>query len=399
MKRLLLFLFAFLVFYAFPGPLPVTGAQTLESGVPLKVSLPPATYRNFSITVPEGAFRLTVVLTEGSGDLDLFLKYGDPLAGASYSELSDDADVVSKGPGANESIQITPDAVVPLRAGIWYAAAANLNDVTTAFTISATVEETAGKHSISTSLSSASATPGVPLTWSLDIIPGTAAKVADLYALVLPPGGPLLFLTQFGLSPDPVPFEMGVTVQRESSLLLSELPLASGFLPGDYYFGVLLTKTLSNPFDPEHWTSDLAVSSCRFSLLSPAQTIFVEGIGHPQHFIKTFRTENGEQRVDETWVYAPQGDAYTFINGIFVEDASVDVQGMGTGQTAYVPEDYTFDTTADQILAKHGQPLQIVDVTLTGGLFDAFTMNRYYVYEGIIFGFDGDRLVAVFAFR
>jgi hypothetical protein len=112
----------------------------LQSGVPFYTSLSGLTIANTDIVVPEGARRLTVSLSDGSGDLDLYLKYGSPVSGSTISEIDADADIRSDGPGADESITITPSSRPALRPGTWYVATLNLNQETTHFTLTATIE-------------------------------------------------------------------------------------------------------------------------------------------------------------------------------------------------------------------------------------------------------------------
>lgn len=114
----------------------------LESGVPFHTWVNGMTFATIDIVVPKGATRLTVSISDGSGDLDLYLKYGSPVSGGTISEIDADADIRSDGPTADETISITPSTTPALRAGTWYVATLNLNDETTTFTITATIENT-----------------------------------------------------------------------------------------------------------------------------------------------------------------------------------------------------------------------------------------------------------------
>ncbi|MCK7510382.1 MAG: PPC domain-containing protein [Desulfobacterales bacterium] len=112
---------------------------------PFETYLEALTYANAYIDVPAGATSLTVTLTNGSGDLDLYVKYGSPLLGfISPDILSASADFRSEGPTANESITVTPSSTPPLRAGKWYVATLNLNNVRTNFTLTATYQVPGG---------------------------------------------------------------------------------------------------------------------------------------------------------------------------------------------------------------------------------------------------------------
>ncbi|MBW1646127.1 MAG: choice-of-anchor D domain-containing protein [Deltaproteobacteria bacterium] len=120
--------------------IPAPARATLESGVPFFTNVRSKTYANVDIVVPEGATRLTVTLTHGSGDLDLYLKYGSPVEGRTVSELDADADIRADGPTADETITITPATSPSLRAGKWYIATLNLGSATDYFNITATIE-------------------------------------------------------------------------------------------------------------------------------------------------------------------------------------------------------------------------------------------------------------------
>ena len=116
-----------------------TWATTLESGVPFNSSLNSMTYMNVDIVVPDGATGMTVSITNGSGDLDLYLKYGSPVSGSTIGELKVDADIITDGTGADETISITAASTPILRAGTWYVTTLNLNAKNTSFTITATI--------------------------------------------------------------------------------------------------------------------------------------------------------------------------------------------------------------------------------------------------------------------
>ena len=113
-------------------PVPSLGAESvIQSGVPFATSLAARIYANAYIVVPEGATKLTVTLTNGSGDLDLYVKYGSPLTGSTVSAIDADTDFISDGPIANETIVVTPSSTPPLKAGKWYIATFNWNTTTT----------------------------------------------------------------------------------------------------------------------------------------------------------------------------------------------------------------------------------------------------------------------------
>ena len=135
----------------------------LESGVPFQTWVNSMSFVNIDIVVPEGATRLTVSISNGSGDLDLYLKYGSPVSGGTIAEIDADADIRSDGDTADESISITTSTTPALRAGTWYIATLNLNSETTSFTITATIDKT------DNSVTFGSVTIGQTLQKSLEI--------------------------------------------------------------------------------------------------------------------------------------------------------------------------------------------------------------------------------------
>ena len=112
----------------------------IESGVSFNTYLDALKYANVYIDVPSGATKLTVTVTNGTGDLDLYLKFGSRLTGGTLGELQANSDAASEGLTADETIVLTPTSVPPLREGRWYVATLNLNSTTTSFTLTATVE-------------------------------------------------------------------------------------------------------------------------------------------------------------------------------------------------------------------------------------------------------------------
>ncbi len=150
-------------------------AATLENGVPIKTSVNGMTFANVGIVVPDGATGMTVSITGGSDDLDLYLKYGSPLSGSSVAEFDADADFISDGPGADETISITPASIPALRAGTWYIGTLNLNATKVSFTIIATID-TGVDHTVPFSLNVDKTT--VNFDW-------TAMVAANTYTLAV----------------------------------------------------------------------------------------------------------------------------------------------------------------------------------------------------------------------
>jgi len=131
------YLILILLFFISPN----TIALTLQNGIPFNTSMNSMAYDNIEFVVPEGTSNFVVTISEGSGDLDLYLKYGSPVTGSSISQLDADADHISDGPTANELIYITPYSSPALKAGRWYVATINYNEKTTYFTLTATLNK------------------------------------------------------------------------------------------------------------------------------------------------------------------------------------------------------------------------------------------------------------------
>ncbi len=275
----------------------------LTSGTPFPTSVPGKTIaKNLYIEVPQGATKLTVTLTNGTGDLDLYLKYGRRLQGDTVNQLDADTDFISDGPTASESIVVTPSSNPPLRAGRWYIGTLNLNSSTTHFTVTATVE--------------------VPASESVKARPSVS-----------------------GNSPE-------------------------------------LSKALfSNVADLE--------AKNYLSGLSPSQQAFIRELGYPTSFVKIFGLEDGSVRVDETWIYPKQGLVENFVNGVFISEDTVDQKDSGAVPSRFKPEDYRFDTTVNDVISKHGDPLYVQKEELQG------SEVKVYVYDGINFGFLNGKLASV----
>lgn len=367
-------------------------AETLHSGTPVHTSLPSRTYRNYCIDVPFTAIRLTVTITNGTGDLDLYLKYGSPLSGGTIGELAAEADIKSDDPTALESIEITPSTVPALQEGKWYVVPLNLNNTATDFTLTATVE-VGTKHQLDMTISPKVATPGASLSWTLEITSGSISGNVDLYAAVSQPQGPLIFLGPQGFTEQVVPYQRGISIEEKNNYPLLDMILPSWLVQGEYTFYAVLVSTLRSPFDTNNWVSNLAISKFYFSLLSPAQQAFVSEMGYPQQFMKTFSDDNGKKRVDEVWTYVRQGLSESFVNGVFVSETELASNFPDFPSSRYHPENYNFDITLQDVLARHGQPLNIQQEVI-----DDMTV-QYYIYDGITFGFVNKKLVSVMVLK
>lgn len=116
-------------------------AITLQSGEAQQFSLNSMVINKVDITVPANASSLTVTVSDGTGDLDLYLKFGQPVSGSTVSEIEADADIKSIGSAADESIVLNSSTTPVLKEGIWYISVLNWNASNTTFKITATIEQ------------------------------------------------------------------------------------------------------------------------------------------------------------------------------------------------------------------------------------------------------------------
>jgi len=406
------------------------GETVLQNGVPFNTSLPALTYANAYIDVPANATSLTVAITNGSGDLDLYLKYGAPVTGSTVSDLNRNADFRSDSAGANETITITPASVPPLKGGKWYMATLCLNNTKTTFTLTATyqVPGTGGptqpvpavpiKSSAPVSMGTLTPMPGVPgptetkHTFSLKsdpdvaipgtyldlgyvITPGTAVGDADLYfVVILPDGTPIFFGSQGPFDPVPVYRKAIPLPGKLQDFILYDLPLPDTLPLGTYTFASVLVRAGNNFLDVANWVSDVAVDTLYFSPLSPSQEAMIKNYGRPSRFIKTFDTPGGRIRVDESWQYSGAGAILSFTNGVLV-GVLADTGPAPAVLAGLNSETFTFTNTAQGIMQRFGQPGQITGTYDIGGLSGLIAMDKFFVYDSLVFGFRGDALMMV----
>ncbi len=254
------------------------------------------------------------------------------------------------------------------------------------------------KHQISLPLP-AVATPGDPLQWKFEITPGTISGNVDIYALLLGLGK-LFTLGPQGLTTSFAPFQLNAHAVADKGAFLPDITLPSALPEGDYLFGAVLVKHLGNLFDPNNWLSNVAVSALRFTLLSPAQQVTINTRGYPEQFIKTFSTQDGQVRTDEAWLYLQLKKRSYFVNGVLMNEDTLDTTGLTQQALGYHPENYSFDTTPSDIISRHGQPPMTQNTPpWSGDFFGIYQADKYFIYNGIIFGFSNNRLVSVMALK
>jgi len=361
--------------------------SALSNGVPYNTSLGPVTYSNVYIDVPNGATRLTITVSNGSGDLDLYVKYGAPLQGNTVAELDADTDFISDGPTASEQVVVTPSDKPPLQQGKWYIAVLNYNSYTTTFTITASY----AAFGITSETDPSVLIPGTTFDWSYQITPGTnSSESVDMVAAVMLPNQSLLFFTDQGITNQFQPYQRDFEVDQSGSsgFVLAGLSFPAGLPEGYYNFYTLLVRSGNIISDSNNWLSKPAVSQVYYSALSPAQQGLIAESGYPNRFIKSFSEGYGRKRVDETWTYAAEGKIRSFINGEYAgqEDAPLDAAAP---QNSARPQDYTFATTPAAVTSKHGQPAVVQTKTVWSGTFN------HYIYDSLAFGFLNNTLVSV----
>jgi len=113
----------------------------LMPGTQENTSLNSKTFRNYSLDIPECTSSLRVSITNGAGDLDLFMRQGEPFVATSYNDLLMQSDALSDTDGtADELIELNISTPTPIQPGRWYIAPTNWNDYVTNFTLSTWLE-------------------------------------------------------------------------------------------------------------------------------------------------------------------------------------------------------------------------------------------------------------------
>jgi hypothetical protein len=128
--------------------------------------------------------------------------------------------------------------------------------------------------------------------------------------------------------------------------------------------------------------------------LSETQQQILRFSGYPQLFIKWFRIENDQLRVDESWFYPQESLAVSFINGQFAGE-EVLTSGDPQGETESIlpgefhPDDYHYNDTPQTIIKRHGPPLFTRQAQVWNGSADI------YAYENLAFAFNNGELRSV----
>ncbi len=113
----------------------------LMPGTQENTSLDGKTFRNYSLDIPECTSSLRVSITNGAGDLDLFMRQGEPFVATTYNDLLMQSNALSNTDGtADELIELNISTPTPIQPGRWYIAPTNWNDYVTNFTLSTFLE-------------------------------------------------------------------------------------------------------------------------------------------------------------------------------------------------------------------------------------------------------------------
>jgi len=141
----------------------IVHAVTLQNNVIFNANpLPKLNITPFDFTIPDDADKVTISLTNGSGDLDLFLKYGSPITGNTIEEIASNSDAYTESTSADEQIILNSSSNPSLKSGQWYAAVLNWNDYATAYDILVSVEASSSQTS-STPASASTGSGGIPV--------------------------------------------------------------------------------------------------------------------------------------------------------------------------------------------------------------------------------------------
>jgi YVTN family beta-propeller protein len=240
------------------------------------------------------------------------------------------------------------------------------------------------------------AVPGNLLDWNLGIVPGSQGGKFDLYAALFLPDGTPIFFTPYGLESIIIPYGIGLTVSEAKFSLFQPFPLPAALPHGSYIFAGVLVEHGANLAETERWASNVAFQVMDFGSLSADQQAFVDALGYPQRFIKTFSTDDGVPRVDESWIYAGENLLESFVNGMFVNEVERDLSCIAPAAPLHRPEEFQLGASMADIKALLGEPLETAaSPPGTSEFFAEFQADTYLSYDSVVVGFAGNALVSV----
>ncbi len=94
----------------------------------MDVTLEPLSLQYYAMVIEQNEVAVTVEIVRGSGDIDLYVKRGNPAVGRTSGEISSQADFSSESSSWHESVTISKSSIPPVSPGTWYVTLVNLND-------------------------------------------------------------------------------------------------------------------------------------------------------------------------------------------------------------------------------------------------------------------------------
>lgn len=349
--------------------------EPLQSGIPVDTSLSEFTYRNYYIDVPSGAIRLTATISNGKGDLDLFIKFNNPLSGESYQELIDNSDFRSDVLNtADESILITSQDSPPLQEGRWYVVPANFNDTETSFTMTVTFEisaggggETSDPSGDGTARLNLVANDSFLVAWgrarlAYEIKAFKSGTLADLYVALLLNNGSLVFLkSNYSTSTSETPFARNILIV-DGEYVIFDVDLPGEQLHDTVYMGTVLTKAGTSVFNFSNWISNFSYVLFTFNSTSSDQYKLLAERGNP--FFMRIEFIRDRKIKKESWIY-PGSQTYTFYNGAlqsFPNEVVPASAGEPQGKPVNLDEILLYPTTTiEEVRNKYGDPDRVLD--------------------------------------
>ncbi len=124
----------------------------------ISVRLDPMSLDYYPLIIEADEVSITIEIASGSGDIDLYVKKGQPAIGTTSDEIHANSDFASESPSWHESVTINQSTSPPIAPGTWYVSLVNLNNYATTVTVRATSR--VGSSSSSSSNSSGNSSAG-----------------------------------------------------------------------------------------------------------------------------------------------------------------------------------------------------------------------------------------------
>jgi len=377
---------AFILLQLLPAG-PAMGQAVLSSGVPVDVALSSFGFRSFVIHVPEGAESLTVTLSQGELDFDLFVKYGAMAVGdnPSWEDLVSEASFLSVSLGSDEQVVVDGDTSPPIQTGDWYILVANLDSaVGGTVRLTATVETASGE----TPQGVATGAAATRLSFAINdplLVPWGHFRLeyqlksfrpdlrGDLYVALYVEGGPLVFLRNDMLATTSViPWTTDVPLTDHQGLILAG-DMTDALPDLTYTVFAVVIRNGTSLLDFANWLSGLARITFATGNLSGDQTEILRENGYPHGFDIQF-DHTARERV-ETWCYGRDtpDTVYQFVNGgLLLSEEQAGGQerrsaGGRQGAPAQLgPDRFSPATTPEEVRGLLGDPDRVVESGIPG---------------------------------